>query len=121
MNKVNLAEAFARFHEHWSPKIVGDVNEAHVKLVKLRGEFTWHHHEHEDELFLVVHGRLHMQFRDRTVQLDPGEFIVVPRGVEHCPAADEECHVLLVEPKSTLNTGNVENERTVKQLERLDR
>ncbi|MCK6447261.1 MAG: cupin domain-containing protein [Planctomycetes bacterium] len=119
MNKVNLAAAFARFHEHWSPKIVGDVNDSHVKVVKLRGEFTWHHHEHEDELFLVVRGRLRMQFRDRTVELDPGEFIVVPRGVEHCPAADEECHVLLFEPKSTLNTGNVQDERTVERPERL--
>lgn len=119
MNKLNLAEAFARFSDHWSPKIVGDVNGFQVKLVKLRGEFTWHHHEREDELFLVVKGRLRMQFRERTVVVEAGELIVVPHGVEHCPAADEECHVLLLEPRSTLNTGNVRNERTVAELERL--
>lgn len=120
MKKVNLAEAFARFSDRWSPKVVGDVNDSQVKLVKLQGEFTWHHHEREDELFLVVHGTLRMQFRERTVVVGPGEFIVVPHGVEHCPAADEECHVLLFEPKSTLNTGNVENERTVAKLDRLE-
>ena len=120
IDKVNLAQAFARFDEAWSPKVAGDVNEFQVKLVKLRGEFVWHHHEREDELFLVVKGRLRMQFRDRTVVVEPGELIVVPHGVEHCPAADGECHVLLLEPKSTLNTGNVANERTVEKLERLD-
>ncbi|MCC6406614.1 MAG: cupin domain-containing protein [Planctomycetes bacterium] len=120
MDKVNLAQAFARFDDAWSPKVAGDVNEFQVKLVKLRGEFVWHHHEREDELFLVVKGRLRMQFRDRTVVVEPGELIVVPHGVEHCPATDGECHVLLLEPKSTLNTGNVANERTVEKLERLD-
>lgn len=119
MDKVNLAEKLRLFSEHWSPKIVGDVNDFHVKLVKLQGEFVWHRHEREDELFLVVAGRLRMQFRDRTVELGPGEFIVVPHGVEHCPAADAECHVLLLEPKSTLNTGDTASERTVSDLERI--
>lgn len=122
MHKVNLAEAFGRFSDHWSPKIAGEVNGFQVKLVKLDGAFHWHHHEDEDELFLVVQGRLRMGFRDRTVELDPGEFIIVPRRVEHRPeAVGGECHVVLFEPASTLNTGNVENERTVRRLERLDR
>lgn len=119
MDKVNLAEKLKLFSDRWSPKIVGSVNDFHVKLVKLQGEFVWHHHEREDELFLVVSGRLRMQFRERTVVLEPGEFIVVPRGVEHCPAADEECSILLLEPKTTLNTGNVVSERTRAELESL--
>jgi mannose-6-phosphate isomerase-like protein (cupin superfamily) len=113
MQKVNLAEQLARFSEHWSPRIVGELNGQHVRLVKLKGEFVWHHHEAEDELFLVLHGRLAMHFRDRVVHVAPGEFVIVPRGTEHKPAADEETHVLLFEPASTLNTGNVRNERTV--------
>lgn len=113
MEKVNLAEAFECVSEHWSPRIGGEINDSYVKLVKLKGEFVWHHHEHEDELFLVVKGRLLLRFRDREVWLDPGEFIVVPRGVEHLPIAPEECEVVLLEPKTTLNTGNVVNERTV--------
>lgn len=116
---VNLAETFNRFQDHWSPKIVGDVNDAHVKLVKLKGEFVWHHHEREDELFLVVKGRLVLKLRDRDLVLGPGEFAIIPHGVEHLPVAEEETHVLLLEPKSTLNTGNVQNERTVPELERL--
>lgn len=119
MDKVNLADAFARFSDHWSPKIVGEINDSHVKLAKLKGEFVWHHHEREDELFLVVKGRLLMRFRDREVWLEPGEFIIVPKGVEHLPVAPEECEVVLLEPKSTLNTGNVVNERTVANLDRL--
>lgn len=119
MDKVNLAEAFGRFSEHWSPRIAGEINDSHVKLVKLKGEFVWHHHDHEDELFLVVRGRMSMRFRDREVWLEPGEFIIVPKGVEHLPAAPEECEVLLLEPKTTLNTGNVVNERTVRELKRL--
>ncbi len=119
MDKVNLAEAFAGFSEHWSPRIAGEVNDSQVKLAKLKGEFVWHHHEREDELFLVVRGRLVMRFRDRDVALDPGEFIIVPHGVEHLPVAPEECEVLLLEPKSTLNTGNVVNERTVAELQRI--
>jgi mannose-6-phosphate isomerase-like protein (cupin superfamily) len=119
MDKTNLTEAFARFSDFWSPKVVGEVNDAHVKLAKLKGEFIWHHHEQEDELFLVVKGRLRLRLRDRDILLDPGEFYIVPKGVEHCPVAEEECHVLFLEPKSTLNTGNVVNERTVAQLERI--
>ena len=122
MDPVNLAETFRRFSETWSPKIVGEVNEMHVKVVKLRGEFVWHHHDQEDELFLVVHGRLRMQMRDGDREIGPGEFIIVPRGVEHCPLAlTDEVHVVLLEPKGTLNTGNVTNERTVATPERLER
>jgi mannose-6-phosphate isomerase-like protein (cupin superfamily) len=117
--KVNLAEKFARFHEHWSPRIVGELNGQLVKLVKFTGEFVWHHHEHEDELFLVVKGRFRMEFRDRQVWLEEGEFLVVPRGVEHRPVAEEEAHVLLFEPASTLNTGNVRGDRTRDDLERI--
>ncbi|MCZ6629266.1 MAG: cupin domain-containing protein [SAR324 cluster bacterium] len=112
MEKVNLAEKFSRFEEHWRPKIVGEVNDVHVKLVKLQGEFMWHQHEREDELFLVIKGRLQIKLRDGDLWLEPGELAVIPRGVEHCPVADEEAHVLLLEPKSTVNTGNLTNERT---------
>ncbi|HKB24822.1 MAG TPA: cupin domain-containing protein [Methylomirabilota bacterium] len=120
MNVVNLADKFRRFTEPWSPKIVGEVNDLHVKVVKLKGEFVWHHHETEDELFLVVAGRLRMQLRDGNRDVGPGEFIVVPRGVEHCPLAlTDEVHVVLLEPKSTLNTGNVTNERTVRAPEAI--
>ena len=118
--KVDLAEAFARFHEHWSPKVAGELNDFQVKLVKLAGEFVWHRHEREDELFLVVKGRLTLQFRGGDVVLEPGQFLIVPHGVEHCPAAAEECWVLLLEPATTLNTGDVVNERTVRALGRLD-
>jgi mannose-6-phosphate isomerase-like protein (cupin superfamily) len=119
MDRVNVAAKFRQFEELWSPKIVGEVNDSYVKLVKLKGEFVWHHHELEDELFLVVKGRLLLKFRDRDVAVGEGEFIIVPRGVEHLPVASEETHVLLLEPKSTLNTGNVRNERTVSELERI--
>lgn len=113
IEKVNLAAKLAMFDEPWSPRIVGELNGQHVKLVKLLGEFVWHHHDEEDELFLVVKGRFRMDFRHRSVWLEEGEMLVVPRGVEHRPVADEEAHVLLFEPASTLNTGNVRNERTV--------
>lgn len=113
MDKVNLADKFSRFAEQWSPKIVGEVNDAHVKLAKIQGEFVWHAHEAEDELFLVVKGRMTIRLRDRDVELREGEFLVVPKGVEHCPVADEECQILMLEPKGTLNTGNVKNARTV--------
>ena len=116
---VNIAEKLGRFQEHWQPKIVGELNESYVKLVKFQGEFVWHHHEAEDELFLVVKGALRMRLRDRDLMVRPGEFIIIPRGVEHLPVADEEVHVILFEPKSTLNTGNVSNERTVPNLERI--
>jgi mannose-6-phosphate isomerase-like protein (cupin superfamily) len=113
MDKINIAAQLARFSEPWSPRIVGELNGQHVKLVKLKGEFVWHHHDEEDELFLVVKGRLRMRLRDREIVLDPGEFLIVPRGVDHLPVADDEVHVLLFEPVSTLNTGNVRNERTI--------
>jgi mannose-6-phosphate isomerase-like protein (cupin superfamily) len=119
MNIVNLNEKFGSFSDHWSPKIVGEVNDCHVKAVKLKGEFVWHHHQVEDELFLVVKGTLRMKFRDHEAIIREGEFIIVPRGVEHCPVAEEEVHIVLIEPKSTLNTGNITNERTVAQLERI--
>jgi mannose-6-phosphate isomerase-like protein (cupin superfamily) len=117
--KVSLAEKLGRFSEYWSPRVVGELNGQHVKLVKLLGPFVWHHHDNEDELFLVVRGRMRMEFRDRHVDVDPGEFIIVPRGVEHRPVAEQEVHVLLFEPASTLNTGNVVNDRTVERPERL--
>jgi mannose-6-phosphate isomerase-like protein (cupin superfamily) len=119
MEKVNLRDKLDLFKEHWSPKIVGELNDQQVKLVKFRGPFVWHHHDHEDELFLVVKGRFRMEFRDRDLWLEEGEFLIVPRGVEHRPVADEEAHVLLFEPASTLNTGNVRNERTREQLETI--
>lgn len=116
---VNLTEAFGAFSERWSPKIVGEVNDAQVKLAKLEGEFVWHHHAEEDELFLVVKGHLTIRLRERDLELDEGEFVIIPRGVEHLPVAAEEAHVLFLEPKGTLNTGNVRNERTVEMLDRL--
>ena len=119
VEKVSIGEKFALFDERWKPKIVGELNGQHVKLVKLLGEFVWHHHDNEDELFLVVKGRFRMEFRDTNVWIEEGEFIVVPRGVEHRPVAEKEAHVLLFEPASTLNTGNVQNERTVAELDRI--
>jgi mannose-6-phosphate isomerase-like protein (cupin superfamily) len=118
-DKVTLASKFSLIHDHWKPHIVGELNGQLIKLVKFQGEFVWHHHDNEDEMFLVVKGRFRIEFRDKTVSLDEGEFIVVPRGVEHKPVADEECWVILFEPASTLNTGNVVNERTVHELKRL--
>src|SRR5262245_51503704 len=113
IERVNLREKLSLFSAHWDPKIVGELNGQHVKLVKFQGEFVWHHHEHEDELFLVIDGRFTMQFRDQNIALEPGEFVIVPRGVEHRPVAEQEVHVLLFEPATTLNTGNVVSERTV--------
>jgi mannose-6-phosphate isomerase-like protein (cupin superfamily) len=117
--KVNLAEKFALFSDYCNPRIVGEVNDCQVKVVKLIGEFVWHHHDAEDEMFLVVRGHLTMHFRDRSEDIAPGEFIIVPRGIEHKPAADVETEILLFEPKTVLNTGNVVNERTVAELERI--
>ena len=122
--KVSLSEKFALFHDHFSPKIAGELNDCYVKLVKLQGEFVWHHHDHEDEMFLVVKGCLLMGLQDETgtqreIAIRPGEFIIVPKGVEHKPRADEEAHIMLLEPKTTLNTGNVHSERTVEQLDRI--
>ena len=120
IDKVNLAEAFASFSDHWSPKVAGEINDAQVKLVKFEGKFDWHHHEQEDELFLVVKGVMRMGLRTGDIDVGEGEFIIVPQGVEHCPEAlSGECHVLLLEPKSTLNTGNVITEKTVENLDRL--
>ena len=129
MDKINLVSKFSQIHEYWKPYIAGELNGQLVKLDKLKGEFVWHHHENEDEMFLVVKGRFRIEFRagagprapreDKTVWLEEGEFIVVPRGVEHKPVADEECWILLFEPASTLNTGNVENEFTMHELDRV--
>lgn len=119
METVNLKQKFSLFEDHWHPRILGEVNDCHVKAVKLKGEFVWHHHNNEDELFLVTKGTLRMKFRDHEAVVREGEFVIVPRGVEHLPVADEEVHLVLIEPKSTLNTGNVTNERTVARLERI--
>ena len=119
IDKVNLSQKFNLFQDYWSPKIAGEINDSHVKLVKLKGEFVWHHHDIEDELFLVVKGHLLIRLRDQDIQLDEGEFVIIPHGVEHLPVADEEAHVLLLEPKSTLNTGNVQNDRTVSDLQHV--
>ncbi|MDZ7362744.1 MAG: cupin domain-containing protein [candidate division KSB1 bacterium] len=119
MDKINLTQKFRLFSDYWRPKIVGALNDSYVKIAKLKGEFVWHHHENEDELFLVVKGRLLIKLRDRDIWLDEGEFVIIPKGVEHLPVAEEEVHLLLLEPKSTLNTGNVKNERTVTELERI--
>jgi mannose-6-phosphate isomerase-like protein (cupin superfamily) len=119
MHAVNLKEKFSQFNEYYKPKIIGEVNDCQVKAVKLKGEFVWHHHENEDELFLVVRGTLRMKFRTHETIVNEGEFVIVPRGVEHLPVADEEVHIILLEPSTTLNTGNVINEKTVNHLERL--
>jgi len=119
MEKVNIAEKFALIKEPWLPKIVGELNGQLVKLDIFHGEFVWHHHENEDELFLVTKGRIRIDFRDRQVWIEEGEFLIVPRGVEHRPVAEEEAHVLLFEPDATRNTGNVENEMTLTSLDRI--
>ncbi|RPI21465.1 MAG: cupin domain-containing protein [Chloroflexota bacterium] len=109
---VNLAQKFQMIHEYWSPRIAGELNDAYIKLVKAKGEFLWHHHDNEDELFLVVKGRLLMKLREGDIWVNEGEFVVIPKGVEHMPVAEEEVHIVLMEPKTTLNTGNVESDRT---------
>ncbi|HEX9828946.1 MAG TPA: cupin domain-containing protein [Bacteroidota bacterium] len=119
LTKVNLAQKFSLFNDHWSPKIAGELNDSHVKLVKFKGEFVWHHHENEDELFFVHKGRFCMKLRDGEVWVEEGEFIIIPKGVEHKPFAEEEVEVMLLEPKTTLNTGNVKNERTVAELDKI--
>ncbi|MFC1878596.1 cupin domain-containing protein [Chloroflexota bacterium] len=119
MVKINLEKKFTQFDEFWSPKIVAELNGQYVKLAKLKGEFVWHLHEQEDELFMVIKGSLIIKMRDRDVVVEPGEFLVVPHGVEHKPVAEQEVHVLLFEPQNTLNTGNVRSERTVKKIERI--
>lgn len=120
ITKQSLADGFATFEEPWSPRVAGDINDMQIKLAKLDGAFVWHSHATEDELFLVVSGRLRMEFRDQQAQvLEPGEFIIVPHGTEHRPVAEEPCEVVLLEPKTTLNTGDVVNERTVRRLKRI--
>lgn len=119
VDKVNLTEKFALFNEHWSPKLVGKINDYEVKIVKLQGEFVWHHHEDEDEMFLVIDGSLTMQFRDKDVVVNAGEFIIVPHGVEHRPVAEAECQIMLIEPSGVLNTGNVRGELTVDAPEEI--
>ena len=119
MNTVNIDKKLSQFQDHWNPRIVGELNGQHVKLAKLMGEFIWHQHELEDELFLVIKGQLKMEFRDRTEIINENEFIIVPRGVEHKPVAEEEVHILLFEPATTRNTGNVENEQTKNNLEKI--
>ena len=117
--KVNLAEKLASFSDHWSPKVVGELNGQEVRLSKMKGAFIWHHHEHEDELFLVLKGHLTIELRDRAVQLEPGEFFIVPRGVDHKPVAHGEVEALIFEPATTLNTGQLRNERTIDNLDRI--
>ena len=119
MDKINLNQKLSLFHEHWSPKIVGEMNDSYIKLAKLQGEFDWHHHDNEDELFFVVKGQLTIKFRDKDLVLDAGELVVIPKGVDHMPVAAEEVHVMLIEPKGTLNTGNVVTEKTKQVLERI--
>ena len=119
MNKVNTPEKLARFHDHWTPRIVGDLNGQHIKLVKFQGEFVWHKHDDEDEMFYVLRGQFQMEFRDKTVLLRENEFLIVPRGVEHRPVAAEEVSVMLFEPASTLNTGDTRNEMTQETLEKI--
>jgi mannose-6-phosphate isomerase-like protein (cupin superfamily) len=119
MEKVNISEKLSLFSDHWNPRVVGKLNGQHVRLAKFQGEFVWHQHDREDELFLVIRGSFEMQFRGRVETLNEGEFIIVPRGVEHCPRADEEVHVMLFEPSSTLNTGESESDLTIRELEEL--
>ncbi|MEE4254219.1 MAG: cupin domain-containing protein [Desulfuromusa sp.] len=119
MNLVNLEDKFSQFDGHWQPKIVGELNGQYVKLAKLKGEFVWHQHENEDEMFMVIKGELLIKLRDRDVTLNPGEFFIIPRGVEHIPIAEKEVQVMLFEPKSAVNTGDIQNERTLDTSEFL--
>jgi mannose-6-phosphate isomerase-like protein (cupin superfamily) len=119
MEKVNVGEKFGLFSDYWSPKVVAELNDSYVKLAKFKGEFVWHHHENEDELFFVMKGQLLIKLRDGEVRIGPGEFVVIPRGIDHLPVAEEEVHVILIEPKATVNTGNVVGDRTVANPERV--
>jgi len=119
VEKVNITQKFGLFNEYWAPYIVGELNDSYVKVAKLKGQFVWHKHNTEDELFLVTKGRLGIKLRDKDITLVEGEFVIIPKGVEHMPVADEEVHVVLIEPKSTLNTGDVRDERTITQLRRI--
>ncbi len=113
MDMVNIDQKFSLFNDYWKPKIVGELNNSYIKLVKLKGEFVWHKHDNEDELFFVVKGKLLIKLRDRDAWINEGEFLIIPKSVEHCPVAENEVHVMLLEPKTTVNTGDVQNERTV--------
>ena len=119
MEKVNVGEKFGLFSDYWSPKVVAELNDSYVKLAKFKGEFVWHHHENEDELFFVMKGQLLIKLRDREVRIGPGEFVVIPRGIDHLPVAEDEVHVILIEPKATSNTSNVVGDRTVANPERV--
>lgn len=119
MQKVNLKEKFNHFSDYWSPKIVGELNDSYIKLAKFKGEFTWHKHDNEDELFYVVKGKLLIKLRDKDIYLQEGEFVIIPKGVEHLPIAEDEAHVMLIEPKSTINTGDIENEFTKNALDKI--
>jgi mannose-6-phosphate isomerase-like protein (cupin superfamily) len=119
IEKVNIEQKFNLFQDYWNPKIVGELNNSYVKLVKVKGEFIWHHHETEDELFLIIKGRLLVKFQERNIWLEAGEFLIIPRGVEHLPIAEDEVHMLVFEPKSVLNTGNVQSEQTVPDLQHI--
>lgn len=119
MNRINLAEKFGLFDETWTPKLVGELNGQHIKLVKIKGEFVWHTHDEADEMFLVIKGRITIELRDQRVLLDEGEFYIVPRGVEHRPSAVEEAHIMLFEPAGTANTGNIDDDRTVMHVESI--
>jgi len=119
MEKINVFEKLSTFSEYWSPKIVGEMNESYVKLVKLKGEFVWHLHDNEDEMFMVIKGKMIIKLRTKDIFLNEGEFFIIPKGVEHMPVAEDEVHVMLFEPKTTLNTGNVKNDRTVENLEKI--
>ena len=119
MEIVDIKEKFSQFSDHWSPKIVGELNGQLVKLAKLKGEFVWHHHEKEDELFMVIKGELTIKLKDKDIHLTEGQFFIIPKGVEHMPVAKKECHVMLFEPKAVLNTGNVVNEKTVRNIEKI--
>jgi mannose-6-phosphate isomerase-like protein (cupin superfamily) len=119
IEKVNIAQKFSLFNDYWVPYVVGELNESYVKVDKMKGEFVWHRHDVEDELFLVVKGALLIKLRDKDISLEAGEFVIIPKGVEHLPVAKDEAHVVLIEPKSTMNTGDVKNQRTLTKLKRI--
>jgi mannose-6-phosphate isomerase-like protein (cupin superfamily) len=119
IEKINIKEKLSLFNDYWSPKIAGELNDQHVKLVKFKGEFSWHHHDNEDEMFLVIKGKFRMDLSDKSIEINEGEFIIIPKGVEHKPVADEEVHVMLFEPSTTLNTGNLKNDFTKEKLETI--
>lgn len=119
LKKVNLSEKFSLFANYWEPKIVGELNEQYVKIAKLKGEFVWHQHEHEDELFMVIKGNLTIKLREKDICLTEGEFFIIPKGIEHMPVAKKEVHVLMFEPKGTINTGDIESEKTIESLEKI--